>query len=178
MEQLKKINDNEIQNYMKINKEVQKVKGKTVKEYYQEYYNENKEDYVRNRERYNERHDGSYIYFHISEDAEVIYIGATSNMGYRQSAHMTNDSNLKMTFEEYQDLYNFSIITYKDFTKYNLNKQDLKFLEHHFKYIYNEVRKGNKVHYLEHELSRSVEELINIAIREEMLLYPIDKYLD
>jgi hypothetical protein len=174
-----KLNDNEIQNYMGIKeKEVQKVKGKTVQEYYQEYYLENKEDYVRNRERYNERHDGSYIYFHISEDADVIYIGATSNMGYRQSAHMTNDSNLKMTFEEYQNLYNFSIITYKDFSEYNLNKQDLKFLENFFKQNFGEVRKGNKVHYIKSELSRSVEELEEIAIREEMLLYPINKYLD
>lgn len=170
--------ENEIQNYMKIKGKEQKIKGLPKEEYFKEYYENNKEDYVRNRERYNQRHTGSYIYFHISEKAEVLYIGKTNIMGYRQSAHLTKDSNLKMNFEEYQKLYGFSIICYKDFTKYNLNKYDLSFLEHWFKDNYKQIIKGNSVHYIESELSRSAEELIKIANREQMVLYPIDKYLD
>ena len=195
--------ENEIQNYMIKTKEVEteKVinkrkeylqiwnlenKDKVIEaqnkfkeqnpNYWKEYYKSHKEDIKRNTERWVEEHKGMFVYFHISKNSEILYIGKTENLEIRQSAHLTANSHLKMDIEQYIEKYDFCTILYKDFTKYNLNDEDLSFLENWHKENYEEIIKGRNVKYKEELLSKSPEELISLCKLEQMVLFNLDKY--
>ena len=77
-----------------------------------------------------------------------------------------------------QEKYNLSLVGFKNFKKYNLNKQDLSFLENYFKTEYVNILGKNKVKFKEDEMSRSKEELIHIALEEPYTEFSFDKYLN
>ncbi len=150
--------------------------------YWKEYYKDHKKEILKNNAKWRENNKADVIYFHISEDGRILYIGSSGQRAVveRQSAHLTGNSNLKMTVEEYIEKYRFSTIMYKDLTRFNLSRHDLYFLESYFKKNHVQVLDGNNVKYKEDELTRSEDELIRIAEQEEYKLFNFDleKYLN
>lgn len=147
-------------------------------EYFKEYYKNHKEDLDKKNKEWRESNKGDFVYFHLNEDGKVLYTGSTSRpLIERMSAHMTGNSNLNMTIEEYIDKYNFSTILYKDFTKYKLNRCDLYFIEGYFKEKFGEIIKNKVPNPKEEELSKGKDELIKIAQEVELEEFDIDKYL-
>ncbi|OSA91025.1 UNVERIFIED_ORG: hypothetical protein B2H93_14810 [Clostridium botulinum] len=149
-------------------KKYQREYYKNHKEYFKEYYENHKERILQFNKEWREKYKGDYVYFHMDNLDEILYIGSTSRvMIERQSLHMNGKSNLKMNEEEYKKKYGFKNILYKDFTKYNLNREDLYYIESYFKDIYEEKIKGKSVRYKIEKLSKKKEELIQIAQLEE-----------
>lgn len=146
-------------------------------EYFKEYYKNHKDELDKKNKEWRESNKGDFVYFHMSK-AKVLYIGSTSRtLIERQSAHMTGNSNLNMNVEEYIKKYKFSKILYKDFTRYNLNRCDLYFIEGYFKEKFGEIIKNKVPNPKEEELSKDKDELIKIAEEVELEEFDIDKYL-
>lgn len=166
----------------------EKVKGyrkkyyENNKDYFKNYYKEKKEIILENARRWREKNEKmDAVYFFINNEGENFYIGSSSIFETRMSAHCTSNSNLHMTAEEMvsdSDI-NLSTILYKDFTSYNLSRDDLYFLERWYKNNTKELRKTNQVYYKEENLTRSKEELIDLA--ENQVEYKefekLDRYL-
>ena len=145
---------------------------------FKEYYKNNKEDLDEKNREWREKNKGDFVYFHLNEDGKILYVGSTSRpLNERMSAHMTGNSNLNMTIEEYIDKYNFSTILYKDFTKYKLNRCDLYFIEGYFKEKFGEIIKNKVPNPKDEKLSKSKDELIKIEEEVELEEFDIDKYL-
>lgn len=149
-------------------------------DYWKQYYRDHKKQILQTGKQWREDNKGDYIYFHISEDGEILYIGSSGGRPFieRQSLHMNGNSNIKLTINEYVGKYNFSDIIYKDFTNLNLSRQDLYFIEKYFKDRYKEIIDSRKVHYNKEKLTRSEEELIEIAESVEFKEFDIDRYLN
>lgn len=147
-------------------------------EYFKEYYKNHKNELDKKNKEWRKSNKGDFVYLHIDEDGKALYIGSTSRpLIERQSAHLTGNSNLNMTIEEYIDKYNFSTILYKDFTKYKLNRCDLYFIEGYFKEKFGEIIKNKVPNPKEEELSLRKDELIKIAEKAKLEEFDIDKYL-
>lgn len=145
-------------------------------DYWKEYYLDHKDVILKNNADWRENNKKDIIYFHVSEDGEVLYIGSSGERPVieRQSAHLTGNSNLKMTAEEYIEKHKFNKIMYKDLTLFNLSRQDLYCLEKYYKEHYPQVIEGNNVNYKEEGLTRSEEELIKIAEEQEYEIFDFD----
>lgn len=148
-------------------------------EYFKEYYKNHKDELDKKNKEWRESNKGDFVYFHLNEDGKVLYTGSTGGRPFieRQSAHLTGNSNLNMTIEEYIDKYNFSAILYKDFTKYELNRYDLYFIEGYFKDKFGEMIKNKVPNPKEEELSKNKDKLIKIAEEVKLEKFDIDKYL-
>ena len=126
-------------NYYKENKEY-------FKDYYKNYYKENKEKMKENHEKYLKSNKGEFVYFHLNKDGEVLYVGSYLDrpIEERQSAHLTGNSHLKMTAKEYKDKYGLDKIIYKNYEGFMFNLDELHFVENYFiekyKPILNKVR--------------------------------------
>ncbi|VYU50982.1 hypothetical protein [Clostridium butyricum] len=126
-------------NYYKENKEY-------FKDYYKNYYLKNKEKMKENHQKYLDSNKGEFVYFHLDKDGEVLYVGSYLDrpIEERQSAHLTGNSNLKMTAEEYKEKYGLDKIIYKDYFGFMFNLDELHFVENYFiekyKPILNKVR--------------------------------------
>lgn len=170
------------------------IKGMTKKEYSQNYYQENKEYYhdyyMEHKEKYKDSamvtarnwrmlNQGDYVYFLVSEDNEQIYTGSyySRPLIERISFHMHGHSNLHMTASELEEKFGLSVCLFKNFKKYGLNDHDLMFIEDYFKNKYPQILGKNKVPWKEEKLSKSKEELIQIADSEPFKEFSIDKYL-
>lgn len=128
--------------------------------YYKEYYKVHKEDMLKKQAKWRECNvKMDTVYFFMDKNGQTLYIGSSSRFRDRISAHCTANSNLKMSAEEMVDEYNLEKIIYKDFTQYNLSRDDLYYLESYFKENTKEIIKTNAVHYDEKHLTRSKEEL-------------------
>lgn len=147
-------------------KEYRKGYYKTHKDYYKDYY-----------KFWTELNEGQCVYFHINTDGKYIYIGSTNNLKLRQSCHLTGNSNLKMDIDEYMEKYNFEKIMYKDFYKYNLNGADLRYIEKYFKERYGEIIKNDARVDL-NKLSKTEDELIEIAEKEKFIDFKLSKYME
>jgi hypothetical protein len=159
--------------------EQQQNKTKT-QEYYKGYYKVHKNIMLTQARDWRALHKGQFVYFLINEDGNYIYCGEFFERPIieRLSLHMRGKSNLKMDANTLQEQYNLSLVCYKDFKKYNLNKQDLHFIENYFKSEYVNVLGKNKVKFNEDELSRTPKELISIALEEPYNEFNFDKYLN
>jgi len=135
--------------------------------YYKGYYQVNKKEMLEKHAMWRECNvKMDTVYFFVDKDGKIIYIGSSSRFRERISSHCTANSNLKMNAEEMVDKYKLSIILYKDFTEYNLSRDDLYYLESYFKGSTKEIIKTNAVHCNEKNLTRSKEDLIDIAINK------------
>ncbi|MDU1603523.1 MAG: hypothetical protein E6845_11195 [Clostridium sp.] len=116
------------------------------KDYFKDYYLKNKEKMKENHEKYLDSNKGEFVYFHLDKDGEVLYVGSYLDrpIAERQSAHLTGNSNLKMTAEEYKEKYGLDKIIYKDYFGFMFNLDELHFVENYFiekyKPILNKVR--------------------------------------
>ena len=116
------------------------------KEYHKNYYKENKEKMKENHEKYLKSNKGEFVYFHLNKDGEVLYVGSYLDrpIEERQSAHLTGNSNLKMTAKEYKDKYGLDKIIYKNYEGFMFNLDELHWVENYFiekyKPILNKVR--------------------------------------
>lgn len=147
------------------------------KEYNPKYYQEHKEELKEYAKQYHKNHREDVVYFHLDSNGICNYIGSvTRNLKERQSAHMTGNSNLEMDMLEYIEKYDFSDIYYKDFTKYNLNKTDVRFIEKYFKKRFKE-KIPSPVYFNKEKLSRSEDELIEIAENEDFQKFDLSKYI-
>ncbi|KQB79666.1 hypothetical protein AK964_01580 [Clostridium butyricum] len=116
------------------------------KDYFKDYYLKNKEKMKENHEKYLDSNKGEFVYFHLDKDGEVLYVGSYLDrpIAERQSAHLTGNSNLKMTAEEYKEKYGLDKIIYKDYEGFMFNLDEIHFVENYFiekyKPILNKVR--------------------------------------
>lgn len=150
------------------------------REYYKDYYKAHKFEILNTAQKWREEHRIDSVYFFINSNIETLYIGSSGGrLNERMSAHLTNNSNLGLTIEELVFDLKLSKIIYKDFTQYNLNRQDLYWIENFYKEsCENEVLGKLKAPQVEEsELSRSVEELIEIAENTEYTEYKLERYL-
>lgn len=145
-----------------------------LKEYHHNYYLEHKEHMLDNAARWREENvklDSVYLFLG-EEENEVLYVGSSSRFNERVSAHLTNNSNIDLTIEELVDL-GLTKIIYKDFTKYGLNRTDLFFLEQYYKDQTEEKIKNKRAfkYSWEEKLSKSKEDLIKIAEKENFIIF-------
>ena len=149
-------------------------------EYHRGYYQEHKDKMLCQARDWRILNSGQFIYFMIDEDGHYIYTGQFLDRPIieRLSLHLHGKSNLHMDANTMQEKYNLALVCYKHFDKYNLNKQDLNFLENYFKTEYENILGKNGVHFDEGNLSRSKEELLKIALEEPLQEFSFDKYLN
>lgn len=86
--------------------------------YFKDYYSNNKEKYIKNKQKYN----GKFVYF-LLRDNKVIYIGSTVNINNRISVHRCNGRQ-------------FNDVLYYDFTSTDLNMDDVRCIEYYFQELY------------------------------------------
>lgn len=163
-------------------------------EYHHNYYMENKDYwhnyYLNTKDKYRESkavraktwrsiNSGKYVYFLVDEDGKFVYTGSYFDRPLieRISFHMNGHSNLKMTGKQLQENFGLSVCLFKSFEKYDLNSQDILFIEDYFKKNYSQVLGKNKVNWKEENLSKTQKELIEIAELEPFEEFDIDKYL-
>ena len=151
------------------------------REYYKNYYKIHREEILATAKKWREENKIDSVYFFIDSNVQTLYIGSTGGrLKERMSAHLTSNSNLGLTIEELVFDWKLSRILYKDFTQYNLSRNDLYWIENYYKESCEDEilakMKAPKVD--ENELSRSVEELIEIAENTEYMEYKLDKYLN
>lgn len=152
-----------------------------AKNYYKEYYKVHKDDIRKKQALWRELNAKmDTVYLFEDKRGQTLYIGSSSRFKERMSAHCTANSNLKMSAKEMIDKYNLSMIIYKDFSKYNLSRDDLFFIESYFKENIKEIIKTNAVNYNEKNLTRSKEELTNIATKQVVYkkFVQMDRYLN
>ena len=119
------------------------------------------------------------VYFFLTPENKPIYIGSSSRLKERLSAHLTNNSNLELTIEQLVNDYSLKKIVYKDFTEYNLSRNELYFIEDYYKQISKEVLGKIRAFKDEEKLDRSKEELIEIANQVEFKEFEkLDRYLN
>lgn len=162
-----------MKNYYKNNKSYYKT-------YFQIYYLEHKEHMLETARKWREENAKiDTIYMFIDNNENTIYCGSSSRFRERISSHCTSNSNLNMSAEEMVDKYNLEKIIYKDFTQYELSRDDLFFLEFHQKENTKEILKTKKVHVNEENLTRSKENLIDILNQVKWQTFnKLDKYLN
>lgn len=143
-----------------------------LKEYHHNYYLENRGHILFLGKKWREENAKmDTVYFFMNEN-EVLYIGSSHWSEIRLQNHLNNNSNLEYTVEELVDM-GLSKIVYKDFTKYNLNRTELFYLEQYFK-----DQTGDKLSKISafkdkdlENLNKSTEELIEIANKENFIIY-------
>ena len=150
------------------------------REYYKNYYKLHREEILSTAEKWREQNKIDSVYFFINDECETLYIGSSGGrLKERMSAHLTNNSNLGLTIEELVNDMKLSKILYKDFTQYNLTRSDLYFIENYYKEsCENEILGKIKAPDKHLEISKSAEELIEIAENTECLEFKLDKYLN
>ena len=139
----KKLGISAVQFALKYYKNSEFFKYLEKQHYFKEYYENNKERYVENRQ----KHEGKFVYF-LLRDNKVIYIGSTINLNSRISVHKScgrkfddvlfyDFSDTDLTMEQvrcieyyYQDLYKDSLES--DCTVYPYDREKIKGL---FQYI-------------------------------------------
>lgn len=163
--------------------------------YSREYYKEHKEWFSNYNKIYTANHSEEkaetarrwrientkfIVYFHMNIKGECLYIGSSARpIIERQSAHLTNNSNLKMNSREYKEKYEIAEIKYLDFTEFGINRQDLFYLESYLKSITKEVLGKMSVAYREEELSMSKKILQELVNKVEFKIFDkLDKYLE
>lgn len=148
-------------------------------EYHRGYYQTNKDRMLTQARDWRILNSGQFIYFMVDEEGHYIYTGQYFERPIveRLSFHLYGHSNLHMDAKELQEKYQLSLVCFKDFKRYNLNKNDLNFLENYFKTEYKNILGKNKVNYDESLLSRTPKELLKIALEEPLQEFKFDKYL-
>lgn len=157
---------------------------KNNRDYYRDYYKKyrviHKEHMAETQKKWREFNDKrDTVYMFINDFGNNIYVGSTTYKNTRLSNHLTGNSNLKMTAEELVNNYLMVGIIYKDFTEYNLSRDDLYYIESYFKESQGEILGVKPVTVNEENLTRSKEELIEIAENKvEYQEFNIDRYLN
>jgi len=163
-----------------LNNQYKNANKEKLKEYHADYYKLNKEHIRENQKEY--RDNNIYldaVYFFLTPENKPIYIGSSSRLKERLSAHLTNNSNLELTIEQLVNDYSLKKIVYKDFTEYNLSRNELYFIEDYYKQISKEVLGKIRAFKDEEKLDRSKEELIEIANQVEFKEFEkLDRYLN
>lgn len=166
-----------------------------INAYSRDYYKEHKEWYQNYNKIYTANHSEEkaetarlwrientryVVYFHMNKKNECLYIGSSARpIIERQSAHLTNNSNLKIDAKEYQEKFEITEIKYLDFTELGINRQDLYYLESYLKSITKEVLGKMSVPYKEEELSRSKEQLRELINKVEFIKFDkLERYLN
>lgn len=156
---------------------------KNHKEYYQNYYHnyylENKEHILMNHKLWVEQNSIDSVYCFKNIDGNILYWGSSARFQERISAHCTKNSHLKMSAEEMVSEWFLDKIEYQDFSKYNLNRHDLFWIEKFYKETQEEILKGNAVICDLNKLSRSEDELFEIINNTKFTIFDkLEKYLN
>jgi hypothetical protein len=148
-------------------------------DYFKNYYIVHKEHMLENAEKWRQEKDLiSTVYWFKNSENENIYIGSTTHKA-RFSSHLTGNSHLNLDAETLVSEYDLDKIVYKDFSEYNLNRYDLYFLEKYYKEIEKSILDGKAVPFREDQLSKSKEELIDIANSTSLRIFDkLDRYLN
>lgn len=150
--------------------------------YYKKYYQnpEHKQKILETGRKWREQNRGDFVYKFLNESKEVLYIGSTARCFVeRVGFHLLGYSNLELTAEQMVFELGLEEIKFQNFKEYNLNRQDLYFIEAFWKQKEKELlgKKLPKVN--ESELSRSKEELIELTNKVEWEIFDkLDKYLN
>lgn len=176
----RKNNPDKVKKYSRKSREKEETKI-YQRTYHQQYYIDHKEEILERTKRWREDHKGDYVYFYVNSDKINLYIGSTARVfEERQSFHLCEHSNLKMSAEELVYTYNLECILYKDFSEYNLSRDELYWIENY--YIEKEGAILNKKpikNIFEENLSHSAEQLSQISDKTEYKEFEkLDKYLN
>ncbi|NYC74337.1 hypothetical protein DE167_004903 [Clostridium beijerinckii] len=157
---------------------------KNNREYYRNYYKNyrvlHKEHMAETQKKWREFNDKrDTVYMFINDLGENIYVGSTTYKGTRLVNHLTGNSNLKLTAEELVSDYNLVGILYKEFTEYNLSREDLYLIENFYLEKQGSILNKKPIVIHEENLTRSKEELIDIAEKVEYKEFDkLERYLD
>lgn len=150
--------------YWKNNKErLKELNKKWLEEhpdYWKNYYKLHKEHMMFTQKMWREFNDKKDIVYKFVDDKGTnIYVGSTTYIGTRLGNHLVGNSHLKMSAEEMVEEWGLDKILYKDFSEYNLSRDDLYYIESYYKSKEKELMKTSEVHFDEDKLTRSKEEL-------------------
>lgn len=152
---------------------------KNHKEYYQNYYLENKDRILMNHKLWVDQKSIDSIYCFRNIDGKVLYWGSSSRFQERISAHCTANSHLKISAENMVSEWFLDKIEYQNYSKYNLSREDLYYLECIWKSKEKEILKTAEVNFNEDKLTRSKEALEELADNVEFVEFDkLDKYLN
>ncbi|OOP74135.1 GIY-YIG nuclease family protein [Clostridium beijerinckii] len=156
---------------------------KNHKEYYQNYYKnyylENKDRILMNHKLWVDQKSIDSIYCFRNIDGKVLYWGSSSRFQERISAHCTANSHLKISAEQMVSEWFLDKIEYQNYSKYNLSRDDLFYLESYQKSKEKEILKTAEVNFNEDKLTRSKEALEELADNVEFVEFDkLDKYLN
>lgn len=168
------------------NKEEYKKRNRKFREnnplYYKNYRKEHPEKIEKARKKQIEKNSGDFIYFFFDWKMRVIYCGSTTNLKARIQQHFTGNTSIGVTFDNLCDghnEYDYMITCYKDFTKYDLTRLELYYIEKFLKDNCFNEKIESPVYRSFDDISEDRKRFLeDIAINEHFLDFDDSRYWD
>lgn len=139
-----------------------------IKEYYKNYYRENKEHMQELFKKRREEKLGNYIYLLTNCTGKIIYVGSTVDICSRINHHLNGFTHNTREYRE--NIYKVFVATIKE----DISRKELYFIEQHFIDKFKNTLINCRDSYSEKHIERE-EYLINIIRNIKFKLYKLDK---
>ena len=170
-------------NYYKEHKERYKQYNKEhySREYFKLYRKNNEEKIEKIRLKQKKKNNGNYIYMLVNSNSDgnnIIYIGSTTDIMNRMSAHLTGSSNIHLNYKELVKKYDLERILYLDFSEYEISRNELYYLEYYLKQKHKEIIDNNVRIDLDKISDKRKKQLENILSKLNFKTFDDSKYWD